>query len=201
MAPSRRRLSGALQIHGAHRDYIVFTMSRGTDGIALDVLLGLVTEFGLPIEEQAAYFKVAAPPHIIHVAKTKSGIVRRIDMKGFDGVQHPALRRVTRAQAQAAHLGHVTKQLDCEQSKDVVLDALRTCLSRMKPAATSATRPRELPTTAISMRLPVELLAAIEVERQQIEGKSPRGIEVNLTSAIRVLLFEAVEARQKAAKR
>lgn len=177
-------------------------MSRAdADGIALDVLLGLVNEFGLPIGEQAAYFKVAAPPHIIHIAKPKTGIVRRIDMKGFDEVQHPALRRVTRAHAQSAHLGQVTRQLDCRQAKDVVLDALRMCLSTMKAGTPSATRARELPTTAISMRLPLELLEAIEIERQRIEAKSPRGIEVNLTSAIRVLLFEAIEARKKAANR
>ena len=168
------------------------------DGMQLDVLLGVVKSFGLEIEEQAAFYKVASPPHIIHVSKPKSGMVRRIDLKGFDGVPHPALRVVTPDQARAGHLGKVTRQIDFERGEDEVLDCLRVCLSQMKPVAGGRRTEQKDSTTPVTMRLPNELLAAIELERKDIERSSPKGIEINLTSAIRVLLYEAVESRQKA---
>jgi hypothetical protein len=166
----------------------------------IDTILKLVESLGLPIQSQKAFFKIEAPPHVMHIEMPrKSGRVGRVDLKGFDDLKHPALREVTPAEARRQHLGKVSRQIDFSKDEGAVLSALRLCLAQMKPAkATSEpTGAMRDSTMAISMRLPAGLLAAIEIERERIQEQSLPGIEISQTTAIRVLLHEAIDARLK----
>ena len=168
-----------------------------TESIPLNELLDAVRARGLPIEEQAAFYNVPAGPRIMLIEKSRSGEVRRIDLKGCDDLKHPALRRLTREEAAEAHLGRVSRQINFA-SAEAARAAFDLVLAAMRPMATSpsATQQSGGATVPLSMRLPEDLVSAIEEERTRIEREAPRGLEVSMTSAIRVLLHEALDARR-----
>lgn len=166
--------------------------------ISRDDLLKLVEARGLPVQRQAAFLKVQAGSKIMHIANPPSGRCTRVDLKGFDGVGHPALRTLSRKDAAQRHLGKVSRQIDFTDAS-AAMGAFKACLATMEP-------PAEQPPTApsgvgvgevgvtVTLRLRRDLYDAIEEQRIRIERESPKGVEVTIESAIRALLHEAVEA-------
>jgi hypothetical protein len=95
-------------------------------------LLGIVEEMGLQAEPMAAFYKVAVGGRAVYIAKSKK--VARVDLSGFD-IKHPAVTRITEADAKELKLGKVRGQINFEKTEERVLEAFRTSLEMMKHLA------------------------------------------------------------------
>lgn len=95
-------------------------------------LLGIVEELGLQAEPMAAFYKVAVGGRAVYIAKSKK--VARVDLSGFD-IKHPAVTRITEAEAKELKLGKVRGQINFDKTEDRVLEAFRTSLEMMKHLA------------------------------------------------------------------
>jgi hypothetical protein len=97
--------------------------------IAVEKFKEIVDEVGLPWETQSAFHKVTVGGRAVYVAKTKK--VSRVDISGFDGIKHPAVKRLTEQDAKDLKLGKVRAQIDFSKADDRILEAFRGTLEMM----------------------------------------------------------------------
>lgn len=97
--------------------------------IAQEKLQEIISDLGLTTETQSAFHKVSVGGRSVYIAKTKK--VSRVDVSGFDGIKHPAVKRIPEQDAKDLKLGKVRAQLDFTKSDEKVLEAFRGTLEMM----------------------------------------------------------------------
>jgi len=114
--------------------------------IASEKFMEIVNELGMTSEEQSAFYKISVGTRAAYVAKTKK--VSRGDFSGFEGIKHPAVKRLTEQDAKDLKLGKVRAQLDFSKTDDRVLEAFRGSLEMMRHLAEAGDEAGETPTVA-----------------------------------------------------
>jgi hypothetical protein len=169
-------------------------------------MLELARERNLPIEHmKSGFFKIGTGPKRIYVAESASGLARRVDLSGFV-LNHPVVRRISREAAKTGHLGNVLGQIDFDKPPHQALEAICLALdevAKFQPPAATAGSPANLPAHR-SLGMTFEdffedkgLLEAIERQRLDMQQSVPKGVTVDFVAAIRVLLWEAIEQRER----
>jgi hypothetical protein len=174
----------------------------------------LARRHGLPIDEQAYFYRIGRGRRVMHVSRKDPPT--RIDLKGLDELarRHRAIRQISAEQAQRGHLGKVRGQIDFSRSEEEILAAIEAALRKIReenggpstPAPSRGEPPDNGGTdgpTRFELTLPDELAQAILETCEELRRRVPRGLEseVTPTSTIRVLLHEAVQARRLPAPR
>lgn len=92
-------------------------------------LVAMAEERGLPVEEQASFYKVTRDRKAVYISKSKRG-VGRIDLSGFE-MDHPAVAPLTAEQAKEMKLGKVRGQIIPARTPDGWLEAYTATLDRL----------------------------------------------------------------------
>ena len=158
--------------------------------ITKEAIISEVRRLGLPLEEQAAYFKVERLPYVVHFAKSLR--VRRIHLKGFEDISHPAIRRMSAEEAKKKRLGNVSAELDSTQPESVFRDGVLTCLRVMAGGGdVSDARGDEL----VQMTISVDRGLVEQIDSVVTRIPVPAGIQVTRDDTVRYLLHQALENR------
>ncbi len=103
---------------------------------------------GLDYDDRGGFRKFPAGParrlaRKIYVARPREGNpVRRIDLSGFT-FEHAAVRELSAEDRARSHLGNVLAQIDTQQPRGEVLDALGAAARRVREAPSAAPQAKE----------------------------------------------------------
>jgi hypothetical protein len=111
--------------------------------LPIESLLGAVKQAGLKAQELSTFYKVAAGPNAIYIAKTQK--VSRVDLSGFTV---KGARRVTAATAEKMHIGRVRGILNPET------ESFANLLGTLKQLAVEAQASAPTPTKRPAKRTP-----------------------------------------------
>jgi hypothetical protein len=175
--------------------------------VNVDELLAIARQYQVPIEEKQAWWKIGAGPRRVYVAKGKEA--SRIHLTGLEEMSHAAITPLSESEASERHLGRVRGEiLVSRHAGAVVLDAFTKALRMIQPGVSvpESSGPGPLPQPANSdfvvVRLTsAELLDRLRAARVQIQAGLPPGVELDEEDTVRVLLHEALTARERNRKR
>ncbi len=171
--------------------------------MTVDELLTIARQYRVPIEEKQAWWKLGAGSRRVYVAKGRDAT--RIHLTGLEELSHVAVTPLSESEAAQRHLGRVRGEIVVSRHpRALVLEAFTRALRLIQPDESPAPTAPPGPSsrTAVSDFVVVqltsrELLERVRAARVQIQAGLPPGVEMDDADAVRVLLHEALAAREQ----
>jgi len=161
-----------------------------------DDLIAVVDQFGLPREEKQAWWKVGNGRRRLYFTKGKE--VTRIHLTGLEEFTHPAVTPLSEIEATRRHLGRVRGEIEVSKHpRQTVLDAFTKALGLIQDLHELGPNTNAgIPDVVVVKLTSPELIARLRSARAQIQTTLPPGVELDDGDAARVLLHEALAARE-----